>query len=43
MLKLIFIFLFYLDIDTDNLEADKDNLEEEFVEYLVKEDITLLE
>ena len=34
--------LFFTDIDTDTLEADKDNLEEEFVECLVKEETTFI-
>lgn len=31
------------DIDTDKLEADTNNVEEEIVEFLVKEDTTALE
>lgn len=34
---------FLLEIDTDNIEADKDNVEEEIVEFLVKEETTVLE
>lgn len=30
-------------MDTDTLEADPDNVEEEIVEILVREDTTLLE
>jgi hypothetical protein len=28
------------DIDTDEIENDKDNVEEEIVEFLVKEEVT---
>lgn len=36
-------FLPLTDIDTDKLEADTNNVEEEIVEFLVKEDTTALE
>lgn len=31
------------DVDTDTLEADPDNVEEEIVEILVREDTTVIE
>lgn len=36
-------FFFSTDTDTDTLDADPDNVEEEIVEILVREDTTLLE
>lgn len=37
------IFLIYsTDINTDDLNADSDNVEEEIVEFLVKEETTLV-
>lgn len=36
-------FFFSPDTDTDTLDADPDNVEEEIVEILVREDTTLLE
>lgn len=34
---------FFSDIDTDELDADSDNVEEELVEFFIKEEITVLE
>lgn len=39
----MFFFIKILDVDTDNLEADDNNLEEETVECLVKEETTIIE
>lgn len=41
-LNLTFFFSF-LDVDTDKLDADTENVEEEVVEFLVKEETTILE
>jgi hypothetical protein len=37
------VILLFLDVDTDNLEADQNDLEEEYVECLVREETTILE
>jgi translation initiation factor 3 subunit B len=34
---------FFADIDTDELESDTKNVEEEEVEFLIKEDHTIIE
>lgn len=39
---LIVCFLF-ADIDTDDLDSDTKNVEEEVVEFFVKEEITVIE
>lgn len=37
------IFCFITDIDTDELDSDRKNVEEEKVEFLVKEEVTVIE
>lgn len=40
----IYILLnFVIDIDTDELDSDRKNVEEEKVEFLVKEEVTIIE
>jgi translation initiation factor 3 subunit B len=41
--RLFAFFTFVLDVDTDNLDADENNLEEETVECLVKSEEVVLE
>lgn len=34
---------YFLDVDTDSLESDSTNVEEEVVEFLIKEETTVIE
>lgn len=38
-----FITHFFADIDTDELDSDTKNVEEEIVEFFIKEEITVID
>lgn len=37
------MYNFDVDIDTDELDSDRNNVKEEKVEFLVKEEVTIIE
>lgn len=37
------LLFFFADVDTDELDADTENVEEEIVEFFIKEEITMLD
>jgi translation initiation factor 3 subunit B len=36
-------YLYFSDIDTDELDSDTKNVEEEVVEFFIKEEITVID
>lgn len=39
----MYFYLFVLDIDTDELDSDRKNVEVEKVEFLIKEEVTVID